>query len=119
MMSVRDELERKLTEIPGVVRRPSRRGHGHTYFTGDREIAHFHGELRLDVRLTKERIRQRLAERAFDERVHIRGPSADWVAVTVVGGQDIALALSLVREAIRANMGPSDRPLVAGKGEPP
>jgi hypothetical protein len=115
-MSVRDELERKLAEIPGVDRRSSRRGHGHAYFAGDREIAHFHGDLRLDVRLTRERIRQRVAERTFDGRVHTRGPTADWVAVAIVGGQDITLAVSLVKEAIRANRQESDRPSVEGKG---
>jgi hypothetical protein len=102
-MPVRDDLERKLTEIPGVARRPSRSGHTHAYFVGDREIAHFHGDQRLDVRLTRERIRELVSDGAFDERVKTRGPSADWVAVSVVGVRDIALALFLVQEALRAN----------------
>jgi len=110
-MSVRDELERRLTEIPGVVRRPSRRGHGDTYFTGNREIAHFHGDQRLDVRLTREQIHQRVAERAFDERVRVRGPSADWVAVRVAEVEDLPLALSLVEQAVQANSQRDDRTL--------
>ena len=107
-MSVRDELERRLTAIPGLARRASRRGRGHTYFAGDREIAHFHGDQRLDVRLTAEAIRQRVSERAFDERVRTRGPSAEWVAIQVVGDQDLPLALSLVEAAVRANAQQSD-----------
>jgi len=107
-MSVRGELERRLTEIPGVVRRSSRRGHGHSYFAGDREIAHFHGDERLDVRLTREQIRQRVSERAFDKRVRTRGPAADWVAIHVAGVQDLPLALSLVEAAVRANSQHSD-----------
>jgi Family of unknown function (DUF5519) len=102
-MSVRDELERRLTEIPDVTRRPSRWGHAHAYFVGDREIAHFHGDQRLDVRLTRERIRQFVSERAFDERVKTRGPSADWVAVRLLEARDLPLALSLIQEAVQAN----------------
>ena len=116
LMSVRDELERRLAEIPGVIRRPSRKGHGHTYSVGDREIAHFHGDQRLDVRLTREWIRRRVSERPFDERVHTRGPSADWVAVSVVGDQDLTLALSLVGEAVRANLEENDRAHLEGRG---
>jgi hypothetical protein len=102
-MPVRDDLEQKLSEIPGVTRRASRFGHAHAYFVGDREIAHFHGDQRLDVRLTRVRIRELASEGAFDERVKTRGPSADWVAVTVAGVRDLALALSLVQEAVHAN----------------
>ena len=107
-MPVREQLEVKLSEIRGVVRRPSRRGRGHAYFAGDREIAHFHGDLRLDVRLTRENIRQRVSKGAFDERVRTRGPTADWVAVRVAGVQDLPLALALVAEAVLANARPGN-----------
>lgn len=102
-MSVRDQLERRLEEVPGLVRRPSGRRHEHTYFAGDREIAHFHGDERMDVRLTRELIRQRVSQRAFDDRVRTRGPSADWIAVRVTAVDDISLALSLVEDAARVN----------------
>jgi hypothetical protein len=100
---VRTDLEQKLLEIPGVTRRPSRWGSSHAYFTGDREIAHFHGDQRMDVRLTSVRIRELKAEGALDERVTTRGPSAEWVAVRVVGARDVAFAVSLVQEAVQAN----------------
>jgi Luciferase len=102
-MSIRSELERRLTEVPGVIRRRSRHGDSLSYYVGEREIAHFHGDERMDVRLTKELIRQRKTERSLDPRVRTRGPSAEWVAVSVTGAQDIALALELVEEAVRAN----------------
>lgn len=103
-MSVRDELERRLPEISGVARRPSRRGPGHTYFAGDREVARFHGDQRLDVRLTRVRIRRQVSDRGFDERVRTRGRFADWVAVRVAGLHDLPPALSFVEEAVRANL---------------
>ncbi len=53
-MSVKEEPERALAFLPGLEGRRSRYGLGLAYFTGGREIAHFHGETRMDVRLTKE-----------------------------------------------------------------
>ena len=102
-VSVRQELERRLTEIPEVVRRPSRWGHESAYHVGGREIAHFHGDQRLDVRLTKERIREYRSEGDFDERVTTRGSSAEWVTVRVLEGRDISLAVQLIQDAARAN----------------
>ncbi len=101
--SVREELDRRLSEIPGVVRRPSRWGHASAVHVGDREIAHFHGDQRLDVRLTKERIREYRSENAFDERVSTGGSSADWVTVRVLEARDIPLALQLIQDAAQAN----------------
>ena len=102
-MSVRQELERRLSEIPGVLQKPSRYGHGVSYFTGGREIAHFHGETRMDVRLTKEEIRRHKSEGTLDPRMITRGPSAEWVEVHVVDVGDIPFAVSVVEEAVRAN----------------
>jgi hypothetical protein len=102
-MSVREELERRLAEIPGLTHRASRWGHSLAYFVGDREIAHFHGDGRMDVRLTKERIRELKAEHRLDGRVKTRGPSAEWAAVALSTPKDLPLALSLVEDAMRAN----------------
>jgi len=89
-MPVRVELERLLCEVPGLVRRLSRHGDSASYFVGDREIAHFHGDERMDVRLTKEVIRQRKAKDTLDPRVRTRGPFAEWVAVRVVEIRDLS-----------------------------
>ena len=102
-MPVRDDLERKLMEIPGLTRRPSRWGHTYAYHVGDREIAHFHGDQRLDVRLTKERIRELKSEGGLDERVRTRGASAEWASVSVREARDVAFAVYLVQEAVHAN----------------
>jgi luciferase-like monooxygenase len=103
-MPVRDELERALVGIPGIARRKSRRGPGLVYFVADQEIAHFHGDARLDVRLTREHIPRLKAEGAFDERVRTRGPTADWVAIRISEVNDLSLALRLVKEAVRVQL---------------
>jgi hypothetical protein len=102
-MSVRDDLSRKISELPGVVgRETSRRGHGPTFFHDQREIAHFHGEGRLDIRLTREVIRRRLHEGGMGPHVRTRGPSADWVSVELATAEDFPLILELVRVAALA-----------------
>jgi Family of unknown function (DUF5519) len=113
-MLAREGIERRLAEIAGVVRRADRRGHGYAYYAGDQEIAHFHGDERLDVRLTRDGIRQRRSDGGFDARVRTRGPSAEWVAVRVMGEQDFPLVISLVQEAVRNHLGP-ERPGAARK----
>jgi hypothetical protein len=102
-VTVREDLERRLEGLAGLERRRSRFGHAFAYFVGDREVAHFHGDGRMDVRLTRELIRQLRTEGRLDPRVRTRGPSAEWVAVPVAETTDLELALVLVEEAVRAN----------------
>lgn len=101
--AVRAELERRLSQLPGLERRPSRHGDSRSYFVAEREIAHFHGDERMDVRLTKERIREFRELGRLDARIATRGPMAEWVAVRLNGASDLAFALDLVEAAIRAN----------------
>jgi len=100
---VRAELERRLAELPGLTRRPSRFGDSFSYFVAEREIAHFHGDARMDVRLTREAIPELKAAGRLDGRVRTRGPSAQWASVTLGSTSDIAYAVELVEEAVRAN----------------
>lgn len=102
-MNPRSEIEARLAELPGLDRRRSRFGDAYSYFVGDREIAHFHGDGRLDVRLTRQRIREMKSEDRLDPRVRTRGPSADWATVPLGDRSDVPLALELVEEAIRSN----------------
>ncbi|HEV2449862.1 MAG TPA: luciferase family protein [Thermoplasmata archaeon] len=100
---MREELEGQLRQLEGLTRRASRHGDSYSYFVADLEIVHFHGDERMDIRLTRERIRFHKSEAPFDPRVTTRGPSANWIAVRLRETGDIALALELVDEAIRAN----------------
>ncbi|MDE1821695.1 MAG: DUF5519 family protein [Euryarchaeota archaeon] len=102
-MTVREDLERRLCALADLSRRPSRYGDSHSYFVGGREIAHFHGDSRMDVRLIRQRIKELKAEGNLDHRVKTRGPSADWATVPLNGPEDVALALEMVEDAMRAN----------------
>ena len=102
-MSVRGDIERRLTALPGLTPRESRYGHGLAYYVGRREVVHFHGEQRMDVRLTAEVIQLRRREGGFDDRVTPEGGAPNWVKVRVSEARDIALAVVLAEEAVRAN----------------
>jgi hypothetical protein len=104
--SLQRELDRTLTALPGLTRRASRwsdTSETPAYHCGDREIAHFHKDGRLDVRLTREVIREHRREGTLDPRIRTRGPSADWVGLPLSSETDLPLAVELVEEAIRAN----------------
>ncbi|MFY9717594.1 MAG: luciferase family protein [Thermoplasmata archaeon] len=103
-MSPREELERRLAGLPDLVRRRSRFGDAFSYFVGGREIAHFHGDGRMDVRLTRQRIREMKIEGILDPRVRTRGPSADWATLPLDSGRDVPLAIELVEDAMRTNV---------------
>jgi luciferase-like monooxygenase len=100
---IRDELEERLVQRPGLSRRPSRYGDHYSYFVGTREIAHFHGDGRMDVRLTSELIRDLKKRAVLDPRVRTRGPTANWAAVPLEDESDLDLALEMVDLAMQAN----------------
>jgi hypothetical protein len=102
-MSVRRDIERRLATFPGLIARESRYGHGLAFYVGRREIVHFHGEERMDVRLTAGVIQRRQREGGLDDRVKPEGGAPNWVKVRVAEARDIALAVALAEEAVRSN----------------
>lgn len=102
-MSVRRDIERRLTSIPGLTPRESRYGHGLAFYVGRREVVHFHGNQRMDVRLTAGVVQRRRREGGLDDRVTPEGGAPNWVKVRVSEARDIALAVVLAEEAVRAN----------------
>lgn len=102
-MSIRSRLEKELRGLPSLRQRVSRFGDSKSYFVADLEVAHFHGDQRMDVRLTKERIHELRDEGSLDVRVHTRGRYAEWASLPLLDERDVALAVEMVLEAIRAN----------------
>ncbi len=101
--ALREELEYRIAAVPGVERKVSRYGHGQSFAVGGREIVHFHGDSRMDVRLTREEIRKRKRDGTLDPRLIARGPGSEWVEIRILGPRDLAFALSIVEAAVRAN----------------
>jgi Family of unknown function (DUF5519) len=91
-------------KLDGVVVAEGTFGPGPALWVGKREVAHFDDEDTLDIRLTKAQIRARRSEFKADDRVGLRPGSSDWLEVQVRDASDVDFALSLVHDAITANV---------------
>ena len=101
---VQPEVDLALASVPGLMRRRgSRYADGPSYFVGPREVAHWHKDGSLDVRLTSEVVRELKKTNTLDPRVRTRGPSAQWVKLPVRDASDAPLAARLAELAVRAN----------------
>jgi hypothetical protein len=99
-MDPRPTLDARLRLIAGVTAKPSRFSDIDSYWVGTTEIAHFHDDETLDVRLTRNEIRARTAALRADPRVELRqSKDADWLAVRFVTLEDVEFAVDLVRVA--------------------
>jgi hypothetical protein len=92
-VGLRAELTGRILGLPGVEVRRSRFTGDEAFFVGTREIAHFHGERVLDIRLARARIRALGDARA----------RRDWLEFPFARRADLDRAVGLVREAILAN----------------
>jgi hypothetical protein len=90
--------------LDGVVIGEGNFGPGQALWVGKREVAHFDDDDTLDIRLTSPQIRVRRSELEADDRVSLRTGSSDWLEVRVREKSDLDFALSLVRDAITANL---------------
>lgn len=77
---------------------------GPAIWVGTREVAHFDSDGALDVRLTKQLIRQRREEFKANPRVSLRGSGSDWLAVTIESPADVDFAFDLVALAVSQNL---------------
>jgi Family of unknown function (DUF5519) len=96
-------LEARLLSLPGIRRKASRWGGGLAFYVGTREILHYHGSREVDIRVTREVARQYRKLRSPDLRLRFRHSGSDWVATRLEEPGDIAFAIQLFEEALRAN----------------
>jgi hypothetical protein len=106
----RTTLDARLRLIAGVTAKPSRFSDVDSYWVGRTEIAHFHDDDALDVRLTHTEIRARLTTLRVDPRVELRpSKGADWLAVRFATLDDVEFAVGLVQVAAAANAATAGR----------
>ncbi|MBY0552412.1 MAG: DUF5519 family protein [Candidatus Obscuribacterales bacterium] len=80
MSSLRRELIEKLETFEGLTDRPSKVAGGSAIFYHGKEIAHFHNDNEIDVRLTKKLIkREGLSHPADSEVHHHRSANSEWI----------------------------------------
>lgn len=109
---LRGELLARARAIPGVALSEGAFNAGEAVWVGRREIAHFDSGGELDVRLTRQVIRERRERLRSDRRVNLRSSGSDWVEVKL-SPEDLDFALDLLRDAAEANL------LSAPQGAPP
>jgi hypothetical protein len=96
-MNLADRLANSLLRREGVEERRSRFGHEVAYYRGGQEFLHLHGEREADVRLGRDRIRERRDELEGRPGVRLReSGTSDWVIVALEREEDVSFVLSLV-----------------------
>lgn len=101
-----EALEARVEAWDGVTAGAHRFG-GREWRIGEREIGHLHGNGVLDVPLSLEAARRRIA--AGEAREHHTHPGTGWVSLPVRGPQDRETALALLRESATGRL-PDRRP---------
>lgn len=102
MSKLRSELVKRLERIPGLEDRPSKVGGGSAIFYNDKEIAHFHHNNEIDIRLTKKIIRQEGLNHPTDSEVHKhRSPSSEWIEIRFRRVQDLDEVVRLFKLALK------------------
>jgi hypothetical protein len=98
------ELIEHLRRVDGAVIAEGAFSPGPALWVGKREIAHFDGVQTLDVRLTRSNIASRRSELRANDRIVLRPGSSDWLEVKIESPGDVEFAISLVKEAVAANL---------------
>jgi hypothetical protein len=104
MGELRRELTSRILDLPEVEERRSRMGGGPAFFVGAREIAHFHGETAIDLRLGRAEIRALGAAPGLATAP--RRNASHWLELRLRGECDVPRVVALVRRAARANRSP-------------
>jgi hypothetical protein len=93
-------VENLLAEIPGLEERASKVAGGSAFFYRDKEIAHFHHDTEVDLRLTKQVIKKEGLAHPTDSFVHAnRSPSSQWIELRYSEPSDIEEVVRLFKLA--------------------
>lgn len=100
-MKLRKSLIKKLEKIEGLQDRPSKVAGGSAIFYGEKEIAHFHHNNEIDVRLTKKVIKKEKLNHPTDSKIHRhRSPTSEWIEIRFNSAKDVDEAVRLFKLAL-------------------
>lgn len=101
-MSLKKELVIQLEKIPGLEDRPSKVAGGSAVFYKNKEIAHFHHNNEIDVRLTKKIIKaEGLTHPEGSKFHHHRSPSSEWIELRFRRKDHIKEVVRLFKLAVK------------------
>lgn len=102
MSRLRQELVKRLEKIPGLEDRPSKIGGGSAIFYRGKEIAHFHHDNEIDVRLTKKVIKAEGLSHYGDSEFHRhRSPSSQWIELRFTKVEHLGEVVRLFKLALK------------------
>ena len=102
MATLKEQLADRILELEGVELRTSRFSDRPAFWVGTRELAHFHRDNEIDIRLTRKTIRSLKAELDEDPRATLR-KSSDWVEYRFPRRTHLDRILELVALAVESN----------------
>ena len=101
MSKLRQSLIKQLERIPGLEDRPSKVAGGSAIFYKNKEIAHFHDDTEIDVRLTKKVIRREGLNHPEGSKIHKhRSPNSEWIEIRFKKSEDVAEVVRLFKLAL-------------------
>lgn len=103
MPTLGQRLAARLRRFEDVIEADSAFQPGQGYWVNGKEIAHLDEDDVLDLRLTRNVIRERRAELKADPRVTLRRSGSDWVEVRFRTLADVEFAAILMEQAVAAH----------------
>lgn len=101
MGKLKSDLIKKLEKIPGLEDRPSKVAGGSAIFFKNKEVAHFHHDNEIDVRLTKKVIRREGLSHPSNSKIHKqRSPSSEWIEIKFHSAKDVDEVVRLFKLAL-------------------
>jgi Family of unknown function (DUF5519) len=98
-----DLLESKIEGLNDVQKKKSRWTDNDAFYIDGREFAHFHGDHKIDVRLTRGYQKRYSSLIGKDPRVGLRQRPSQWITADFQNETDVRSAFKIVRLALRAN----------------
>jgi hypothetical protein len=99
---LKTELIERILSEPLIEFKKSKFSTAPAFFVGKKEIAHFHGNDELDIRVTKPVIKREKFLVAGDKRVRQERQNSDWLQFKFKGEKDLQAAYDLVLKAATA-----------------
>lgn len=99
---IKSQLIKELEKIKGLEDRPSKVAGGSAIFYNGKEIAHFHNDHEIDIRLTKKVIRQLGLTHPVTSKIHKhRSPSSEWIEIQFHKPEDVKEVVHLFKLALK------------------